>query len=86
VPVLYWSTVHVRQWSSCVKKHPTSFHWIPAILCGQMKTLIISEDCKKLHCQTYAVDQHTLFCNDDVVAIATMQVVLDQYQLSTYDK
>jgi len=44
-------------------------------------TVIISkEDRKKLHCWTCLVDQHALFCSDAVVAIATTQVVLDQYQ------
>jgi len=39
--------------------------------------LNISEDREKPRCQTFAVDQRALFCND---AIATTQVVLGQYQ------
>jgi len=43
-------------------------------------TLIISKDCKKLHCRIYVADRHALFCNDAVVALATTQVVLSQNQ------
>jgi len=42
--------------------------------------IIISEDRKKLLGQTYVVDQTTLFCNNAMVVIVTMQVVLDLYQ------
>jgi len=43
-------------------------------------TLIFSEDHKKIHCRTCAIDPHALFCNDAMVAITTTQVVLDQYK------
>jgi len=73
VPLLYWSTVHVEQASSCVEKHPT---WI----CGSQSVHTLTQLSTRLGpaCRSIKKPVHDMAQKQRLVEVRFEQTIVNK--------